>query len=228
MERLAWPPTDPPLSPRSSALHPELERDIALGLAELALDPPPEAPARLAALAEHLAAWAERINLTAHRTPGEIARKLLLDAAALATVLPPYGSAVDLGSGAGLPGLPLAILQPERAFLLVEARERRHHFQRSAIRELGIRNARPLLGRAESLDPAPADLAVAQAMGPPARVLEWLCRWSRPDGWIALPASEAGEPPESPGGVLGLEPRPYAVPLGGPHRIVWIGRRRSD
>ncbi|MGH0036086.1 MAG: 16S rRNA (guanine(527)-N(7))-methyltransferase RsmG [Myxococcota bacterium] len=195
------------------------------GLRALGVPPEPDRVQQLALLAHHLASWAERINLTAHRTAAEIATRLLLDAAALATVLPPFESAVDLGSGAGLPGLPLAILHPERRFVLVEARERRHHFQRSAVRELGLRNVEPLRGRAELLDPRPMDLAIAQAMGPPAQVLEWLRRWSRVGGWVALPASAGSEPPEPPDGIGLLEARSYQVPLGGPPRILWVGER---
>jgi 16S rRNA (guanine527-N7)-methyltransferase len=202
--------------------------EISRGLSALGLSPPPDSADRLARLAHHLAAWAERINLTGHRTALEIARRLILDAAALSTALPPFQTAVDLGSGAGLPGLPLAILFPDRQFLLVESRQRRHHFQRSAIRELAIENARPLLGRAEMLEPEPSELAIAQAMGPPAQVLEWLCRWSVPTGWVALPASESSDPPLTPAGLLELERRSYRVPLGGPARAVWVGRRCSQ
>jgi 16S rRNA (guanine527-N7)-methyltransferase len=203
-------------------------RIVASGLEELSLLGDGLAVERLTSLARLLAAWAGRINLTGHRTAGEIARRLLLDAAALSTVLPEFGSAVDLGSGAGLPGLPLAILHPGRSFLLVEARQRRHHFQRAAIRELGIENAQPVLGRAEVLEPRPADLALAQAMGPPDQVLEWLCRWCRPGGWVALPASAGGEPPTPPVPLDGLELRPYRAPLGGPARVCWLGRKRQD
>mgnify|MGYP001818182445 CR=1 FL=1 len=167
-----------------------LAQQIDLGLSELQIETAPDAADRLARLAHHLAAWAIRINLTGYREPSEIARRLLLDAAALATVLPSFRTAVDLGSGAGLPGLPLAVLFPTRHFRLVEARQRRHHYQRAAIRELGIANAEAILGRAENLDPAPADLALAQAMGPQAQVLEWLCRWALPGGLSLIHISE--------------------------------------
>ena len=73
-------------------------------------------------------------------------------------------------------GLPLAILHPRRRVTLVESRERRHHFQRAAVRELGLGNVEPQLGRAESLEARPHDAVVAQAMARQgrefARVLE--------------------------------------------------------
>ena len=85
---------------------------------------------------------------------------------------------VDLGSGAGFPGLPIALLHPERTVTLVESRERRHHFQRAAVRELGIANAVLRLGRAEVLFPEPSSLVMAQAMASPQQVVAWMLPWA--------------------------------------------------
>jgi 16S rRNA (guanine527-N7)-methyltransferase len=135
---------------------------------------------------------------------------------------------VDLGTGAGFPGLPLAIVWPTCAVSLVEARERRHHFQRTAIREIGIPNATPLLGRAEDLDPTPHAVVVAQAMAEPTVALGWMRRWVGASGWLAIPRSAGADPFEPPPGVFHVETRAYRVPCGGPARELWIGRLEAD
>jgi 16S rRNA (guanine527-N7)-methyltransferase len=180
---------------------------------------------RLAALLER---WAQRINLSSHRDVESIAARLILDAVALARCLPPANGLVDLGSGAGFPGLPLAVLRPECAVLLVEAREKRHHFQRAAVRELGMGNVEALCGRAEQLEPQPRDLAIGQAMAKPEQALRWLTPWARIGGWLALPGGET--PPRiehDPEAVAFERVADYVVPCGGPRRTLWLGRRLS-
>jgi 16S rRNA (guanine527-N7)-methyltransferase len=152
--------------------------------------------------------------------------RLVLDALALSRALPDAPSVADLGSGAGFPGLPLAIARPELRVLLVDARERRHHFQRAAIRSLGLGNVRALRGRIEALAPEPAAIVVAQAVSAPAKVLTAMLPWAEPGGLVVIPGSETppapGEHPE----ILHSEIRPYRAPLGGPLRTVWIGKKR--
>jgi 16S rRNA (guanine527-N7)-methyltransferase len=171
-------------------------------------------------------AWSARINLTGHRDREGIARGLVLDALGLASLVPdPASSLVDLGSGAGFPGLPIALARPACRVTLVESRVRRHHFQRAVIRELAIANAEARLGRAEALDPAPHRVAVARAVGPLQDLVPWLVRWLEPGGLALVPIRTGSEPPLPPGIVtLGL--RSYRVP-GGRERRVWVGTRRQ-
>jgi len=170
--------------------------------------------------------WSRRINLTAHRTLDAIVRRLLLEAAALVRHIPPVASLADIGSGAGFPGLPIAVLRPECAVTLVEAREKRHHFQRAVVRDLGLANANPKLGRAETLEPHPHAAVIAQALAPPSRALPWLLPWAEIGGLVLLPGSAC--PPEVPEDRrVSLEAIVhYRVPCGGPDRTLWIGRRR--
>jgi len=200
---------------------------LAEGLEGLAPagDPVCEALAKLAGL---VAQWAPRMNLTAHRTAESVARRLILDAVALDAALPAgVDSLVDVGSGAGFPGLPLAILHPERRIVLIEARERRHHFQRMAIRALGLTNVEARHGRAESLSPSLHDVGIAQAAATPAEAVLLLLPWVRPGGWLVIPggknAPKVGRRPE----IESAETRHYQVPLGGPLRSVWLGRKRQ-
>ncbi len=194
------------------------------GLAELGL--PLDRASALAELAALVSRWAERINLTAHRTPEAVARRLVLDALALGRTLPlvPPASLADLGSGAGFPGLPLAILWPSCQVTLVESRERKHHFQRTAIRTLGLSNARAVRGRAELLDATPHEIVVAQAMAEPAQVLAWMRRWANPGGWLVLAQSDPAPPIATPPGIREAALRRYQVPLGGSRRSLWLGQ----
>ena len=201
-----------------------LESTIAAGLGELGL--PIDRGGALAELSRLVARWAERINLTAHRSPEAVARRLVLDALALGAALPvvPPDTLADLGSGAGFPALPLAILWPTCQITMVDSRLRKHHFQRTAIRALDLPNARAVRGRAESLDAAPHQIVVAQAMAQPAQVLRWMRRWATPDGWLVLPQSDAVPRIAVPADIRFEAIRRYQVPLGGPARSLWLGR----
>jgi 16S rRNA G527 N7-methylase RsmG len=107
--------------------------------------------------------------------------------------------------------------------VLVEARERRNHFLRMAVRSLGLGNAHPLHGRAESLPPRRSAAVVAQAVAKPEVVLGWMARWALPGGLLALPQAHRVDP-IPPSGVQALGWRAYQVPLGGPERVLWLGR----
>jgi 16S rRNA (guanine527-N7)-methyltransferase len=206
-----------------------LGRDLlARGLAELGEEPEPAALERLASLAERVAAWTRRVDLTSHETPEAVAGRLILDAAALLRAAPEFESLADLGSGAGFPGLPIAILRPACRVTLVESRERRHHFQRAAIRELGLANARALRGRAERLEAEPHGAAVAQAAASPEQVLPLLLRWAEPGGLLLLPGGENPPQLDQIPQVAEHEVIFYQVPVGGRRRSLWIGRRRAD
>lgn len=211
--------TDPTASAERSLLNE--------GLAELELDVSEKQREALLELAAILEQWAERINLTAHRSGEAIVRRLILDAAALSKVLPDAARIADLGSGAGFPGLPLAILRPDSTLTSIEARERRHYFQRAAIRTLGLSNAHAEHGRLESLTPTPHDLVISQALAKPGVALEWMTPWAAPGGLLAIPGGAT--PPVLPE-VKTIESQGvtrYAVPCGGPERTLWLGRRRS-
>lgn len=219
VERDSAPPTPADLS--ALAL-------LEAGLRELQL--PADLAAPLTTLADLLAQWAARMNLTGHRTPAAIAHRLILDALALGEALPVRAptSLADLGSGAGFPGLPLAVRWSVCSVTLVEARERRHYFQRAAVRTLGLVNVEPRRGRIEALVPQPHEVVVAQALAQADRAIDWMLPWVAPGGWLVLPRSAESEPlPDAPG----LEPGrtlPYQVPLGGPARLLWIARRPVD
>jgi len=136
-------------SPALESLRPAL----STGLATLAVMPAADLEALCARLIDYLALlqrWNTIYNLTAIRDPSEMLSKHLLDSLAIA----PYADGViaDIGSGAGLPGIPLALARPQLQITLVESNGKKARFLREALRVLGIDNARVAESRAEALD----------------------------------------------------------------------------
>ncbi len=210
----------------SSAEMPVRER-IESGLVEIFGSFQPDQVAQLTRLVSLLAEWAPRMNLTGHRDPMDIASRLILDAAALAHCLPELASAAnlaDLGSGAGFPGLPIAILRPQLSVSLIESRQKRHHFQREARRQLGLERVIPVLGRSDEIETRPSDVVVAQAMTQPEQALASMKRWARAGGILVLPAAEMAERPRLPDLDAPLERRSYRVPFTGVSRQLWVAR----
>ncbi|HVP08613.1 MAG TPA: 16S rRNA (guanine(527)-N(7))-methyltransferase RsmG [Burkholderiales bacterium] len=125
------------------------------GLAELALALPPGAVDKLLAYLELLAKWNRTYNLTAIRDPLQAVSLHLLDSlAVLGELRERRGALADVGSGGGLPGIPLAIADPERRVTLNDANQKKGAFLRQAVIELGLANADVHVGRAEQWRPA--------------------------------------------------------------------------
>ncbi len=149
-----------------------VERVLARGLQELGLDGASGLDARLIAYLELLARWNRVYNLTAVQDPIEQVTRHLLDSLALLPYLPPGGEVLDVGSGAGLPGIPLALAAPGRRFRLLDSSLKKTRFLTQAVAELGIGNATVTRARVESFRPAPPPaVIVARAFAPLDRML---------------------------------------------------------
>lgn len=143
----------------SSALRDELDA----GLAALSLD---------AALADPLLAylslldrWNRTYNLTAIRDPREMVAKHLLDSLAMQPYAREIAALADLGTGPGLPGIPLAIALPALQVTLVESNGKKARFLREAVRWLKLGNARVAESRAEAVDePGAYEAITARAL----------------------------------------------------------------
>jgi 16S rRNA (guanine527-N7)-methyltransferase len=125
------------------------------GLGELGLALPVAAIEQLLAYLQLLAKWNRVYNLTAIRDPLHAVSHHLLDSLAVLGALGARaGALADVGSGAGLPGIPLAIAEPARDVTLNDSSQKRAAFLRQATIELGLRNVRVHLGRAQEWRPA--------------------------------------------------------------------------
>ncbi|MBV8629367.1 MAG: 16S rRNA (guanine(527)-N(7))-methyltransferase RsmG [Silvibacterium sp.] len=99
---------------------------------------------------ELLLRWNARLNLTAIREPSMIVQRHLVECIQCAQALPAAESLLDFGSGAGLPGIPIAIVRPEIAVTLGESQGRKAGFLREVVRVLGL-NAQVFTGRIEKM-----------------------------------------------------------------------------
>lgn len=125
---------------------------LSQGVQQLGLALPAGAYEKLLAFAALLEKWNRTYNLTAIRDPRRIMTHHLLDALA---VLPhvPAGALADIGSGGGLPGIPLAIAQPARPVALADANAKKAAFLKQALIELALPNGSVHEGRVEQWRP---------------------------------------------------------------------------
>jgi 16S rRNA (guanine527-N7)-methyltransferase len=186
-------------------------------------------------LEDWLAALVETPGLTAIRDPGEARRPLLEDSLRGVDLVRRFdGPIVDVGSGGGVPGIPLAVSLPEREVTLLEANGRKCDF----LREWAPPNARVLQGRAEEQETDGFGVAVAKALASPPVAAEWCLPLVRPGGAVVLwvgptaalkrvervAAQLAGELTEAAGGLLVLR-KLAATPAGFPRRT-GVARKR--
>jgi 16S rRNA (guanine527-N7)-methyltransferase len=113
--------------------------------------------------------WNTRMNLTAITDPGEIVTKHYVDSLSLCRFLGDASRVVDVGSGAGFPGLPLALARPDIEFCLIDSLQKRVRFLAAAIEELGLKNVSCAHIRAQEAALEPGmferfDLAVSRAV----------------------------------------------------------------
>ena len=173
------------------------------------------APARSAALSayiELLGQWNRVFNLTGIRSRETLVERHLVESLTLAPLL--RGSRVaDIGTGAGLPGIPLAIAAPEREFTLIESRAKRVRFLRHVVSMLELGNAHIEHCRVEDLPGVrPFDTVLARAVAPPEQLIRLARPLLAPGGvLLVLTAAHLAEELRSLGPQLGLEPvRPDA------------------
>ena len=176
-----------------------LREDLESGLHALGLAPALSEP--LLAYLALLDRWNRAYNLTAIRDPGEMVAKHLLDSLAMHPFAK-AGTLADLGTGPGLPGIPLAIAHPALQVTLVESNGKKARFLREAVRTLQLSNARVAESRIEALDlPAAFDAITARALATLPLILELGGHLLKPQGRLlamkgALPADEiAALPP---------------------------------
>jgi 16S rRNA (guanine527-N7)-methyltransferase len=124
-------------------------------------------------LLDELDDWNQRMNLTAIRVREQQITKHLLDSLSVQPYL--TGERIlDVGTGAGFPGLPLAIVNPQRQFTLLDSVAKKLRFVEHAAATLGLRNVTTAHSRAENLRPKERfDVVISRAVGPVAAFVQW-------------------------------------------------------
>ena len=170
--------------------------DLAIESAEFGFKLKPEQLAQLHSFRDLLAGAAQRFNLTAVREPAAIERRHLLESLAFAGVLVEHGvlaaniKLLDLGTGAGLPGLPIKIAMPSLRLYLLESHAKSCTFLRETIQELALSGAEVIQARAEDAGRVPFnrgsfDLITARAVAPLPVLLEYALPFLRLGGHLA-------------------------------------------
>ena len=151
---------------------------------------------RLQVLADTLARWQKTINLVGRAPLDDVWNRHILDSAQLLPLIPvTTRTLVDLGSGAGFPGLVIAALAPDLDVTLIEADARKAAFLGEAGRHMGLEKSPTIrIGRIESVAATKSDVITARALAPLGQLLAWaarhqgdttICLFHKGKGWQA-------------------------------------------
>jgi len=173
-------------------------QEIGLPLSDLQID-------QFETLSRELIDWNQRMNLTSIVLPEEVQTKHFLDSLTVIRALPKGVAAgtagarlIDVGSGAGFPGIPLAIVRPRVQVTLNEATQKKCRFLEHVLAALNLRNANVVCGRAEDVAQRPDqremyDIAVARAVAPLATLAELCLPFVRIGGRVIAPKKQGIE-----------------------------------
>jgi len=204
-----------------------LAEKIAARLTSCGIPHVPELPAMLARYHELLLDWNSRMDLTAVTEEGEMIDRHYMDSLmplTLPGMLPERGTVIDVGTGAGFPGLPLAMALPQMQFTLLDAQQKRLTFLQAVVDELHLSNVALVHARAE--DGARQkelreqfDVAVARAVAPTCVLAEYLLPYVKVGGkalcWKGPALQEEMQRGRQAAFLVGgkaEEPIPYAIP----------------
>ncbi|QIM67596.1 16S rRNA (guanine(527)-N(7))-methyltransferase [Mannheimia granulomatis] len=141
-------------------------------LAQTSINLTDQQKAQLVGFVQLLDKWNKAYNLTSVRNPDEMLVKHILDS----LVVSPHlqgDKFIDVGTGPGLPGIPLAIANPDKQFVLLDSLGKRITFIRNALRELGIRNVTPVLSRVEEYNEQQFDGVLSRAFASLDDMVNW-------------------------------------------------------
>ena len=189
-------------------MKPEAKQALIHGAAQLGMDLDGGLVDRFALYLAELTTWRAKVNLTSIIDDLGVVQRHFLDSLTLAPVLDPARNLLDIGSGAGFPGLVLALVRPGLEVTLVEVRRKRANFLAHLRRLLDLENCRVIEARlgpgaAIDLEPGSFDLVCGRAVAGPGDFLELAASWAAPEGRVLLMLGghggrEAPAPPSAP------------------------------
>lgn len=158
------------------------------------IDAFPEANANLESYANWLATEGVLRGLIGPREVDRIWDRHLANCAAMAELIPSGASVIDIGSGAGLPGLVLAIVRPDCQVTLIEPLLRRSEFLQEVATDLALKNVTVIRARAEQVKDRKATIVTARAVAPLEKLLGWAMPLVAPGGeLLAMKGSNAAQ-----------------------------------
>jgi len=162
----------------------KLEKQLAHGLEAMGVDLPPDARARLISFLKLLEHWNRAYNLTAVREIEQMVGRHVLDSL---SVLPYLRGprVIDVGTGAGLPGIPLAIARPDLGFTLLDTNAKKIRFVTQAVHELALANVEVVHSAVEKYRPGkPYDTVLTRAFAAIPDMLPGVRHLCAPDGVV--------------------------------------------
>jgi len=154
----------------------------------------PETAGRVLGFCRLLIEWNAGVNLTGAQSVAEVIGEHVVDSFAMARLIPPRSSVVDVGAGGGLPGLPLAIARPDLRLTAVEPRAKRVAFLRTAVREFQLASVEVVRERTGVSARGSFEVAASRATFPPEEWLGLGLGLVRPQGLVLVFAGQAWQP----------------------------------
>jgi 16S rRNA (guanine527-N7)-methyltransferase len=206
---------------------------VAACLAEFGISPDAAQVQQIALYTELLLRWNRAINLTAIRDAESIIRRHFAESIYLTKIVRLHGSILDVGSGAGFPGLALKLVQPDLSVVLLEPVAKKRAFLKEVVRECGLSHVEVSGARVEDYsDPQPRafESVTMRAVGSFNTVLPAVAKTLSPDGtlclWLTRAEASALAERELSFSALFSWSEPVSIPLSR-DREIWFGNRKS-
>lgn len=171
------------------------------------------------AYTHRLAQDSETFGLLGPRELPRIWSRHVINSALLSELVPDESLVADVGSGAGLPGIPMAIAQPKAHFTLIEPMERRANWLTAVVQELGIKNVDVIRARAEEVSRTDFDIVTARAVAALDKLLKLLTPLTRGSNLKTVLALKGSRAPEE---IADAKPRLQRLGFGEPE-IMTLG-----
>jgi 16S rRNA (guanine527-N7)-methyltransferase len=175
------------------------------------------------AYTHRLAQDSETFGLLGPRELPRIWSRHVINSALLSELVPDESLVADVGSGAGLPGIPMAIAQPKAHFTLIEPMERRANWLTAVVQELGIKNVDVIRARAEEVNRTDFDIVTARAVAALDKLLKLLTPLTRGSNLKTVLALKGSRAPEE---IADAKPRLQRLGFGEPE-IMTLGLSKA-
>ncbi len=130
--------------------------------------------------------WNKHINLVSRQDTGRLLSYHVIDSLAVSQLIPKNARCCDIGTGAGLPGIPLAITRPDIQMILVESTKKKCHFLNKCLSALSLGSTVVINERAEALPPLNCDVILSRLTGPFRRVIRQTAHHARNGGLVIM------------------------------------------